>query len=124
MARQKTGNRLFKRFIWRSDIDVVAIGGDTGTSQNSGHVGRTTGQTRSTAEHNASAEFLRLSFQADYRQDGNTVNVTSRAGMQLVCDEPTRARLTELNQKLLKGGDHAPPENRKPNDTYDTTNPI
>ena len=88
------------------------------------HVGRTTGQTRSTAEHNASAEFLRLSFQADYRQGGNTVNVTAQAGMQLVCDEPTRARLIELNQKLLKGGDHAPPENRKPNDTYDTTNSI
>jgi hypothetical protein len=34
-----------------------------------------------------------------------------------VRDEPTRARLIELNQKLLKGGDHALPENREPNDT-------
>jgi len=67
----------------------------------------------------ASAEFLRLSFQADYRQGGNTVNVTAQAGMQLVCDEPTRARLIELNQKLLKGGDHALPEATEPSDTYD-----
>ena len=88
------------------------------------HVGRTTGQTRSTAEHNASAEALRPSIQADYRQGGNTVNVTAQAGMQLVCDEPTRARLIELNQKLLKGGDHPLQGNREPNDTYDKTNSV
>ena len=66
--------------------------------------------------------FLKMSFQADYRQGGNNINVTAQAGMQLVCDEPTRARLIELNQKLLKGGDHGLPENTEPSGTYERTN--
>jgi predicted Zn-dependent protease len=68
--------------------------------------------------------FLKLSFQADYRQGGNNINVAAQAGMQLVCDEPTRARLIELNRKLLKGGEHALPKDTEPNDTYYETNSI
>jgi predicted Zn-dependent protease len=70
--------------------------------------------------------FLKLSFQADYRQGGNNnnINVTAQAGMQLVCDEPTRARLIELNRKLLEGGEHALPKDTEPNDTDYETNSI
>jgi hypothetical protein len=69
-------------------------------------------------DYNAAVQFLRFSFHPDYCKPDTKVQVTATA-QALVCDEPTRARLIELNQKLLKGGEPAVPENREPNDTYD-----
>jgi hypothetical protein len=67
----------------------------------------------------ALAEWLKLTFPGHRQGNQNNINVTAQAGMQLVCDEPTRARLIELNRKLLKGGEYALQEATKPNNTYD-----
>ena len=49
----------------------------------------------------ALAEFLRLSFQADYRKDANVnVNASSTVQQGVVCDEATRKRLIELREQL------------------------
>ena len=51
----------------------------------------------------ASAEFLKLSFQSDYRRDAN-INVSATATTQqvgVVCDEATRATLIEQRRRLL-----------------------
>lgn len=50
----------------------------------------------------ALAEFLRLSFQADYRRDAS-VNVSAAATVQrtdITCDEETRKKLIELREKI------------------------
>ena len=46
--------------------------------------------------------FLRLSFQADYNNRNNNINVSATANV-IVCNEETRQRLILLNQKLLSG---------------------
>lgn len=52
----------------------------------------------------AAEAFLRLSFHQDYRRDSNiSVSATANVEQALVCDEPTRQRLIELNEKILKG---------------------
>jgi hypothetical protein len=59
-------------------------------------------RTAGESDWRAMAEFLRLSFPADYRRDG-TLNVNATANMQqaaLVCDEATRAKLIELREAI------------------------
>jgi hypothetical protein len=51
-------------------------------------------------DYNAAVQFLRFSFHPDYSKPGTNVQVTATA---LVCDEPTRERLIQLNRKLLSG---------------------
>jgi hypothetical protein len=47
------------------------------------------------------AEWLRLSFQADYRRDGVTVNALSYAGQTVEVTDETRQRLIKLREAAL-----------------------
>ncbi len=47
----------------------------------------------------ALAEFLRLSFQADYRKDAH-VNVNASVQQAVICDEATRKELIELRRRI------------------------
>ena len=51
----------------------------------------------------AASEFLRLSFQSDYRQAGAKVevNTNAQAGVGIVCTEEQRMRLIALREQLL-----------------------
>jgi hypothetical protein len=60
-------------------------------------------------DYNAAVQFLRFSFHPDYCKPDMKVQVTATA-QALVCDEPTRKRLIDLNQRLLAGNEPALPE--------------
>jgi hypothetical protein len=53
----------------------------------------------------AAAEWLRLTFPADYRRASNaSVEVNTAVQTAVVCDEATRARLIAQRERILKGG--------------------